>query len=443
MEENSGGFFGFLEKTIMGPLGKMAQFKVVQGIMAAGMATIPFTIVGSMFLVIAILPLTFPALTGIFEASFERVTPIYMAANSATMGVIALYFALALGYGYTQTIADQEGINLNPFSGALLSMFGFLITIPEISFEDGIAVQADAGFGRLGTVGIFTAIIMAIFSVQLYRLCIKRNWIIKMPEEVPEGVSRAFTALIPTAVIALVVIVLNGIMIALGTNLFDIVAWPFGFARYLTDSVFGLMVIFFLVHALWLVGIHGANVIMPLVGPIALANLDYNIEYVTGTGDQFFVWAGEFTNAYITVGGSGATLGLTLFLMFMAKSKQLKLIGRAAIAPGIFNINEPIIFGVPIIYNPFMAIPFFLAPMASVAIAFFAIRLSIVPPMIAAIPWPSPVGLGAFIGTGGSIMAVLVAFICAIAAFFIYLPFAKAYDMKLVKEEKANAEATG
>lgn len=433
--EQTRGFFGFLEKTIMEPMGKLAQFKVVQGIMAAGQATIPFTIVGSLFLVLAILPQAFPFLEGIFDASFDRITPIYMTANHATMGVLALYFALSLGYGYTKILADQEGLNLDPFTGALLSMFGFLMTIPMIVFENGVATQLDAGWERLGTVGIFTAIIMAIISVQLYRVCIKRNWMIKMPEEVPEGVARAFSALIPTFVISFVIIVLNGVMIAAGTNLFEIVAWPFGFARHLTDTVWGLMIIYFLVHALWLVGIHGANVILPLVTPIALYNMGLNAEGAN------YVWAGEFANAYVTIGGSGATLGFTLFLIFMAKSKQLNMLGRASIGAVLFNINEPLIFGVPMIYNPMLAIPFFVAPMVSVAIAFFAIRLELIRPMIAQMPWPSPIGIGAFVGSGGDWRAVVVAFICAISAFIIYFPFARAYDRKLVKEEQENVLA--
>lgn len=438
--ESSGGFFGLLERYIMGPMGKLATFKVVQGIMAAGMATIPFTIVGSMFLVLLILPQTFAPLSGVWAATFERVTPLYMVANSATMGVLAIYFALALGYGYTKVIADQEELNMTPFSGALLSMFAFLMTLPMIVFEDGVAVQIGAGWERLGTVGIFTAIIMAIIAVQLYRMCIKRNWVVRMPEEVPEGVARAFTALIPTAVIALVIIVLNGLMVALGTNLFEIVAAPFGFARELTDTIWGLMIIYFLVHALWLVGIHGANVILPLVSPIALANLDYNIAYVMGEGERVFVWAGEFANAFVTVGGSGATLGLTIWLMLRARSSQLKILGRAAIGPAIFNINEPIIFGVPMIYNPTLAIPFFLAPMASVAIGFLSITWGFSGPMIANMPWPSPVGIGAFVGSAGSFGAAITAFVCVIVAFLIYYPFIKVYDNKLAREEKQNAQ---
>ena len=440
--EEQGGFFGFLEKYIMGPMAKVASAKIVQGIMAAGVATIPFTIVGSMFLVIAVLPQTFPFLAGFFSISFDRVTPLYMVANSATMGVLALYFALALGYGYAKVLRDQEGINLDPFNGALLSMFAFLMTIPMITFEDGVAVQFDAGWSRLGTVGIFTAIVMAIIAVQLYRLCIVKNWVIKMPEEVPAGVARAFTALVPTAVIAFAIIILNGIMIALGTNLFDIVAWPFGFAVQLTDTVWGLMIVYFLVHALWLVGIHGANIILPLISPIALMNLDHNIAYVhglLGPDARPLVWAGEFANAFVTVGGSGATLALAFWLMTRAKSTQLKVLGRASIAPGLFNINEPLIFGLPIIYNPALAIPFFLAPMASVAIGFYSVTWGISAPIIAQLPWASPVGIGAFVGTAGNLGAVATSVVCVVVAGLIWYPFIKAYDAKLLKEEQENA----
>ena len=141
----------------------------------------------------------------------------------------------------------------------------------------------------------------------------------------------------------------------------------------------------------------------------------------------------------MTLGGSGATLGFTLFMIYIAKSKQMKVLGRAAIVPSIFNINEPIIFGVPIIYNPYLAIPFLLAPMASATIAYFATRMELIRPMIANIPFPTPVGLGGFIGTGGDWRAGVVAIVCAVVSFLIYFPFAKFYDTKLLKEEQEAA----
>lgn len=194
------------------------------------------------------------------------------------------------------------------------------------------------------------------------------------------------------------------------------------------------MVIYFLVHALWLVGIHGANIIMNLIMPITLSNLAAN---AAGANIPL---AGEFNNAYVTVGGSGATLLLTFYIAYRAKSKQLQAIGKASMIPAIFNINEPLIFGLPIIYNPYLAIPFFLAPMVSASVAYFAITFEWIKPMIALLPWPSPVGVGAFIGTGGDWKAVIVAIIAVSAAFLIYYPFITAYDKKLLKEEQENKE---
>ncbi len=440
--EGQSKLFTILEKTIMGPMGKVAQYKIVRAIMGAGMASIPYTIVGSMFLVLNVLPMTFPVLEGLFNATFFKFSDLYMLANSTTMGLLALYFCIVLGYEYTKIIMEEDGLDLAPMSGALLSMFAFFMAIPQIAFEGGKMVRVNDvegliingwamgdGPSRLGTVGIFTGIIMSVIAVQLYRLCVAKNWVIKMPEEVPLGVARAFTALIPAFVVAFAVIIINGILVVLGTDIFQLISIPFGFVTKLTDTWLGLVVIYFLVHALWLVGIHGANIIFSFINPIALTNLAAN---VAGAN---YALAGEFNNAYVTVGGSGATLGFCIFLAYMAKSKQLSVLGKASIVPALFNINEPLVFGVPIIYNPFLALPFFLAPVASMSIAFFAIKLEIIKPMIAQMPWPSPIGIGAFIGTGGDWKAAVVALLCAGVAFLIWFPFAKAYDAKLVKEE--------
>ncbi|WAA10127.1 PTS cellobiose transporter subunit IIC [Fervidibacillus albus] len=438
--------FAFLEKYLMGPMGKVASYRFVRAVMAAGMASIPFTIVGSLFLVLNVLPLTMTFLEGIWDNSFYRISDLYMVANKATMGILALYFNLVIGYEYTKLYAEEEGLNLNPLNGALLSMFAFFMTLPQLVIDGGkiSVVQqiddsttiisgwevADSGLSRLGTTGIFAAILVAVIAVQIYRLCVKRNWVIKMPEAVPEGVSRSFTALIPAFIVAFVILFINGILVAIGTDLFKVVAVPFSFVTNIASSWFGLMVIYFLIHALWIVGIHGANIITAFITPIILANMEANMN---GANIPF---AGEFGNSFVIMGGSGATLGLVLFLAFLANSKQLKILGRASLAPGIFNINEPIIFGLPIVYNPYLAIPFFLAPMASATVAYWAIKLQIISPIIAQVPWPTPIGIGAFIGTGGDFLAVIVSILCGVIAFLIYLPFIKLYDNKLVEQEK-------
>lgn len=446
--ESENKVFAFLEKYLMGPMGKVASFRIVRAIMAAGMACIPFTIVGSMFLVLNVIPQTFTFLEGFWNSTFFKIGDLYMLANKATMGILALYFCLVIGYEYTKIYADEEDLNVNPLNGALLSMFAYFMAIPQLVMEDGKMVLVNIankdmnifkgwemsadGVTRLGTTGIFTAIIMSIIAVQLYRLCVKRKWIIKMPEAVPEGVSRSFTALIPAFLVAFVILTFTGILVAFNTDIFKIIAVPFGFVVNLTSSWVGILVIYFLIHALWIVGIHGANIIGAFITPIVLSNMQLNID---GANIPF---AGEFQNTFVIIGGSGATLGLCLFIALLAKSEQLKVLGKASLVPGIFNINEPLVFGLPIVYNPFLAIPFFLAPMVSASIGYWTIKLELVKPIIAQVPWPSPIGFGAFIGTAGSLMAVFVSIICAIVAFLIWLPFIKIYDSKLVEQEKGN-----
>ena len=445
------GFFGLLDKYLMGPMSVIAQYKVVRAITAAGMAVVPFTIVGSMFLVFSILPQAFsfwPIVADVFSASFDKFTALYMIANYATMGTLSIYFVLSLAYELTKIYAEEEKLNLSPLNGALLALFAFIMTVPQIVFEGGVmsaltslkegSVIADGwamsnGVTRFGTSGIFTAIIMAVVTVLLYRMCVKHNWGIKMPESVPEGVSRGSTALIPGFVVAFTVLIVNGILVAIGTDIFQIIAIPFAFVGKLTNTWIGLVIIYLITQALWIVGIHGANIVWAFVNPIALVNMASN----AADGTHYIV-AGGFSNMFVIAGGSGATLGLCIWCAFRARSSQLSAIGKASVVPAVFNINEPLIFGLPIIYNPALAIPFMTAPIVSMSIYYLAMKLNMINAIIAQVPWQAPVGIGAFLGTA-DIKAVPLAIICAVAAFLVYWPFIRRYDNQLLKEEGVEA----
>lgn len=438
--------FELLETYLMGPMGKVSTWRPVRAIVAAGMASIPLTIVGSAFLVLGIIPTAFPFpfVQDLWAASFDKFAPLTLLAYKCSMGILTLFFALVIGYEYTKIYAEEDGINLDPLNGGILSVFAFFMTIPELTFTKGsMALVASKttingwtvggdSLARLSTSGLFTGILMAILAVQLYRLCVVRNWIIKMPEAVPEGVSRSFTALIPAFIVAITVILINGAFIMMGTDIYKVISIPFGFVKNITNSIGGIIVIYFLIHALWIVGIHGANIVMGLVNPILLANMAENIN------GAHFAFAGEFTNAYVTIGGSGATLGVCIFMAWFAKSEQLKMLGRASIGSSLFNINEPLIFGLPIVYNPILAIPFIMAPIVNAVLAFVVIDMGIVKKAIAQTPWPTPVGLGAYLGAT-DIKAALLALICVIVASLIWFPFIKYYDNKLVAEEKEAA----
>ena len=433
----------------MGPMGKVSTWRPVRAIVAAGMASIPFTIVGSAFLVLSVIPQAFNLqfIVDLWANSFDKIQALYLLAYKCTMGILSLYFAVVIGYEYTKIYVEEEGLNLNPLNGGLLAVFAYFLTIPELTYSKGMisAVTGKTTIGgwtiggdsltRLSTSGMFTAILMSILAVQLYRLCVKKNWVIKMPEAVPEGVARSFTALIPGFVIAFVVLLINGIFILFGTDIYKVIAIPFAFVSHITNTWLGIVVIYLLVHALWIVGIHGANIVMGLVNPILLANMAQNVD------GKFIAYAGEFTNSYVTIGGSGATLLLCFYIAFRAKSDQLRMLGKAAMGPAIFNINEPLIFGLPIVYNPILTVPFILAPIVSASIGYWSVQLGLAGKAIAQTPWPTPIGIGAYVGSGGNIGAFVVALICALAAFVIWYPFIKMYDTKLYKEEMNSAEA--
>lgn len=434
--------FEFLEKYLMGPLTKLSQYKLVRAIQSAGMASISFVTIGSLFLVLNVLPMVIPGLTGFYASTFDKVTPLYMLANVATMGVIALYFLLVIGFEYTRFIAEEEDLDLSPITGMLLSLFGFFMLVPQlVKGPEGISKVNDAEAGiingwaigdapaRFGATGIFTAIIVCFVTVNIYKFFIKRDIRIKMPDSVPEGVANSFSALIPVIVISIIFIVVNGILVSLGTDIFGLVAIPFGFVANLTGSWIGMIIIILFIQALWLVGIHGATIIGSILTPIYLYNMELN-----GSGSHIPL-AGEFMNAFSYNGGSGATLGLVIMMAFLAKSQQLKLLGRASIVPGIFQINEPIIFGLPMVYNPNFAVPFLVSPMVSGTIAYFAISSGLVRPVIAQQPWPTPVGINGFIATGGDWKGLVLSLVCAIVNALIYYPFFKKRDNELYKEE--------
>mgnify|MGYP003425593569 FL=1 len=438
--------FEFLEKYLMGPMAKVSAWRPVRAIVAAGRASIPFTIVGSMFLVLSVIPQAFPVsfIETIWENLIDKLSPLYLQAYNCTMGILSLYFAIVIGYEYTKIFVDEEDLNVDPVYGALLSVFAFFLTIPELvisnnTFDylnvDGATINGwtigGNSLDRLSTSGMFTAVLMSILAVQLYKTCIR--WAVKMPDAVPEGVSRSFSALISAAVVAIVVLIINGVFVALGTDIYNVVAIPFGFVKNIANSWIGIVVIYLLVHASWIVGIHGANIVMGLVTPILLANMAEN-----ANGAQI-AYAGEFTNSYVTMGGSGAMLLACVWLAFAARSSQLKMLGRAAMGPAIFNINEPLIFGLPVVYNPILALPFMIAPIVAATIGYWSIKLGFAAVSIMQTPWQTPIGLGAYVGSGGSIGALITALLCAVASFIIWYPFLKMYDNQLLKEESAEA----
>lgn len=253
-----------------------------------------------------------------------------------------------------------------PFE-TVMSLFLNHFTFNSTDKQDG------SGLSRIGATGIFTGLIIGTLAIQIYRLCIKKGWSIKMPNSVPKGVADSFTSLIPGFLIAFVVLIIDAVLIICNTDIFNLLYVPFSFVSGLVDTWWGVLIIVFLIHGLWFFGIHGATIITSFTSAFVLANMASNV------AGGFHVYAGEFNNAFTTIGGSGATLGAVLYMAFMSKSHQLRELGKVAVVPGIFNINEPLLFGLPIVYNIDLVIPFVLAPMTSSMVGYFAIATHFVP----------------------------------------------------------------
>ena len=442
--------FEFLEARLMGPLTTVANTRIIRALMNAGLATVPFTIVSSIFLILNNLPLIIPPLADFLKGTLLQWSALYNVGNTMALGSIAIFYVLA--FGYYLTAAYQEVVpKLDNFTGAILALYAFLMTIVQVRFDgtQAVLVNGELTNGviingvavttwvtRFGGVGIFIGIVTTFIAIRLYRACVEYNVTIRMPAGVPAGVERAFASLLPAIFIGFLMIIVNGLLAAFGTDVHDALSKPFAFVQNMVDSWLGMIVILLLVHLLWSVGVHGTSIVKnAFVNPILLVALTENM----AGGNHVF--AGDYTNMYVFLGGAGSTLGLVILMLFRSRSTQLRTLSKAGIVPSLFNINEPIIFGAPIVYNPYLIIPFILAPLTTASITYFAISVGLIGKVVAAIPWISPVGIGAFLGTAGDWRAVLLAFANLAVSIVIYYPFFHMYDSKLYADQLAAQKA--
>lgn len=286
---------------------------------------------------------------------------------------------------------------------------------------------------------MFAGILSMIFAVEVYRFFKKRNITIKMPEQVPPAVARSFEALIPGAVI------LTTTWLIRSVAGFDVNAALLSLFEPLTNilgnNLLGVLLPMFLIHLLWSFGIHGMSIVGAVVRPMWLIMLDENAKALAdGTAatklpyiapEQFYQWT-------VTIGGAGATIVVSVLFLFFCKSKFLKEVGRFSIIPGIFNINEPMIFGAPMMLNPYMFIPFNLVPLVLTIVSYFAVKLEMVNGFTVLPTWTLPAPIGGYLSAGNDWRVVVLIVINTLIAFIIYYPFVKAYDKKMLSDEQNN-----
>lgn len=418
---------------------KVVTSKPITAIKDGFMLTMPLTIIGSVFLLIAFVPI--PGYGSFMSSIFGDAwaTPLFQVVG-ATFDILALIAVFGIAYTYVK----NEGHN--GANAGILGIVAFLIVMKAfVLAPDGVTqIGGVIPKAYLGGKGMIGAIVIGLIVGKIYATALKRNWIIKLPEQVPEGVSNAFKSLIPGFVI---------VVLAFLTYIFFEVVFEKTFIetiyyiiqtplQNLSDSYFGALIVAMLISLLWWCGVHGPAVVMGIMGPILVANALQNQDVLNagGTlvaGENAKIVTQQFIDQYITVGGSGLTFGLVICMLLFARSTQMKQMGKIAFIPGLFNINEPVIFATPIIFNPIMLIPFLAAPMISVTMVYLSIDIGLVGPFSAIqVPWTTPIVLGGFI-IGGWTAAVLQVAVCAMTV-AVYFPFFKYQDKLALSQEKEN-----
>ncbi|MGE7888451.1 PTS sugar transporter subunit IIC [Bacillus cereus] len=415
-------FVTFLDKNLSGPMARLSEQRHLQAIRDGVISALPFIIVGSFFLIVAFPPLPKDSFISVW--ALKNQTSILIPYR-LTMFIMSLYIAFGIGYNLAKSY------KLDALSGAQLAVCSLLLTLtPELIDKKGFMLPMT----NLGGHGLFVTMIVSILSVEILRFCKKNNVTIKMPEQVPPSVSRSFEALIPAA---FVIIIMSLITVVFKVDLHYVVdklAAPLVKAG---DSYFGVIIPVFLITFFWSFGIHGVSVVGTVARPLWDVYLGKNGEAVASGASHFpFIAPEPFYQWFIWIGGSGATLGLVLAMIVFGRSKYSKALSRTCIIPGIFNINEPVIFGLPIVLNPILIIPFVITPLVTATIAYAATAMGFVTPTHIMPPWTLPAPIGAYLATGGDWRAIVLVFINIAISFLIYLPFFKMYDKNMLEIEK-------
>lgn len=296
----------------------------------------------------------------------------------------------------------------------------------------------------LGAQGLFIALIVALVSTEIFvKLIGNPRLVIKMPDGVPPAVTKSFAALIPSIIILAIAAGIKQLFITISIPdmhqaLFFTLQKPL---QGLAGSLGGVLIIILVSQVLWFFGLHGSNILAPIINALLLPLLLANTEAIKSGLQPENILNSQFLDSYVNMGGSGATIGLIIAIYMLGKKSgvQQKTIANLGVGPGCFNINEPVIFGMPLVLNPMYFIPFILAPMVSAIIAYVLTYIGFVPKVSIMATWTTPPILGALISTN-SVMGAVTALICLVTSVLIYIPFVYMAGRQEAAEEREALE---
>ena len=406
---------------------KLSRNIYLRAIRDGFIAGMPVILFSSIFILIAFVPNSWG-----FKWS-DDVVAFLMKPYSYSMGILALLVAGTTAKSLTDSVnRSMEKTNQINYMSTLLAAIVGLLMLAADPIEGGFAT------GFLGTKGLLSAFLAAFVTVAIYKVCVKNNVTIRMPDEVPPNISQVFKDVIPFTLSVVSLYALD--LLArhfVGASVAESIGKFFAPLFSAADGYLGITIIFGAFAFFWFVGIHGPSIVEPAIAAITYANAEVNLnllqqgmhaDKILTSGTQMFI---------VTMGGTGATLVVPFMFMWLTKSKRNRAIGRASVVPTFFGVNEPILFGAPLVLNPIFFIPFIFAPIANVWIFKFFIEALGMNSFTANLPWTTPAPLGLVLGTNFQVLSFILAALLIVVDVVIYYPFLKVYDEQILEEERS------
>ncbi|TMR51448.1 MULTISPECIES: lactose-specific PTS transporter subunit EIIC [Streptococcus] len=406
---------------------KLSRNIYLRAIRDGFIAGMPVILFSSIFILIAFVPNSWG-----FKWS-DEVVAFLMKPYSYSMGILALLVAGTTAKSLTDSVnRSMEKTNQINYMSTLLAAIVGLLMLAADPIENGLAT------GFLGTKGLLSAFLAAFVTVAIYKVCVKNNITIRMPDEVPPNISQVFKDVIPFTLSVVSLYALD--LLArhfVGASVAESIGKFFAPLFSAADGYLGITIIFGAFAFFWFVGIHGPSIVEPAIAAITYANAEVNLnllqqgmhaDKILTSGTQMFI---------VTMGGTGATLVVPFMFMWLTKSKRNRAIGRASVVPTFFGVNEPILFGAPLVLNPIFFIPFIFAPIANVWIFKFFIETLGMNSFTANLPWTTPAPLGLVLGTNFQVLSFILAALLIVVDVVIYYPFLKVYDEQILEEERS------
>lgn len=408
---------------------KVSNNPYLRAIRDGFVSCIPVILFSSIFILVACVP-------EIFDYHWsDDISSVLWQAYGASMGILSLLMVTTIAKSLTDNINHKmpKLRQINDVSVMIVSIICLLLLAVE-------PIKGGFSADFMGTKGLLSAFVVAFTVPNIYKFFVKRNITIKLPDEVPHYIAQTFADLIPLSFAVLVFWLFSiGFKNVTGMMFGAWILEVFKPLFVAADGYIGVAIIYGAMAMFWFMGIHGPSIVEPAVTAIYIANIEANLQIATAGGHATAILTHPTSYFVATIGGTGATLMFCAMCAFIAKSKQLKAVGRASIIPVCFAVNEPILFGAPIVLNPVLFFPFILAPIMNVWVFKFFVDELGMQSFLYILPWTTPAPIGLVIGTGFAQLSFILAPLLLVLDAVLYYPFFRVYDAQLVEREAAVA----